>query len=201
MTIPYSYHLYHSPTQSHYYGIKFAKGCSPDTLWTTYFSSSKKVKELINKYGEDSFEAEIRKIFKTGKEALLWEHRVLTKLDAANKPNWINRHNGGKKFRSPEHHLDTTKQILRKKITGIKRSETCKAKHSTNALLREQTKRDNGWKMPRQSVEQMQQTRAQRISNGEINPYNSSRNSKMAESKKGTKRHYLPDGSFVMRKI
>ena len=34
-----------------YYGVRFAKNSSPDDLFKTYFTSSKYVRELINKYG------------------------------------------------------------------------------------------------------------------------------------------------------
>jgi Putative endonuclease segE, GIY-YIG domain len=201
MTTPFSYHLFHKPTQKHYYGIKFSKGCSPAMLWTTYFSSSLKVKELIALHGADSFEVEVRKIFKTGHQALLWEHRVLSKLDAAGRDDWLNRHNGGKKFRSPECHSDKTKETLRAKITGKKRSATTKAKQAAAATKREQERRAQNWTMPTEAKERALDTRKKRIADGTINPYSAERNAKMGASKAGTKRHYLPDGSFVMRKI
>ena len=64
-TIPFTYLIKHIPTNKYYYGVRFRKNCNPNDLWTKYFTSSKKVKLLIKKYGKKSFIFEIRKIFKT----------------------------------------------------------------------------------------------------------------------------------------
>ena len=197
-TVPYSYHLHHLPTDKHYYGIRFAKNCSPRDLWVKYFSSSKVVKKLIQTFGKESFEATVRRTFTDGASALLWEHRVLTKLHAASRSNWINRHDGGKKFRSPEHHSTETKERLRLKITGMKRSAATKEKLAASARIREDKRREEGWKMPRESIESAIKTRKARMASGEITPYSLQRNEKMSRSKTGTKRKYLPDGSFIM---
>ena len=197
MTTPFSYHLYHIPTQKHYYGIKFSKGCSPSMLWTTYFSSSIKVKELIEIYGLDSFNANVRKIFDSGTAALLWEHRVLTKLNAASRSDWLNRHNGSNKFRSPEFHSEATKKAIQAKMTGKKRSDITKAKQSAAAKIRESQRRADGWVMPRESMTQAIATRKERISAGLINPYSKEQSRKISESRTGSKRHNLPDGSFI----
>lgn len=199
-TIPFSYYLFHKPTQQHYYGIKFSKGCSPDVLWTKYFSSSRIVKQLIADYGADSFEYEVRRTFEDAKSALLWEHKVLRRLKAAERDNWINRHNGGTKFRSPTHHKPETIEKFRKKLTGIKRSEESKERYRKSAKKREELRRANNWTMPRDAISRALETRQQRIESGEINPYSEERNRKMGESKRGTKRQYLPDGSFIMVK-
>jgi len=55
--------------------------------------------------------------------------------------------------------------------------------------------------MPEDFAQRMLQTRNEKIKNGIINPYSAERNAKMSASKKGTKRQYLPDGSFIMVKI
>jgi len=199
-TIPFSYHLFHTPTQKHYYGIKYARGCNPADLWTKYFSTSASVKNLIAEYGADSFIATVRRTFSNGAKALLWEHKVLRRLNAAGRDDWINRHNGGKKFRAPEHHSNATKEILRKKITGLKRKDSTKVKLSSTALEREKLRRENDWQMPAESTSRALVTRKQRIADGTINPYSTERNKKMGDSKRGAKRKYLLDGSFIMVK-
>lgn len=73
-------------------------------------------------------------------------------------------------------------------------------KMSESAKLREEKRRQAGWKMPKESVEQALVTKNKRIESGEINPYSAARNAKMSATKKGTKRQYLPDGSFIMVK-
>ena len=51
------------PTQDRwYYGVRFAKGASPDDLWLTYFTSSKHVKEFIKHFGNPTI-IEIRNQF------------------------------------------------------------------------------------------------------------------------------------------
>lgn len=197
-TVPFSYHLYHPITKKHYYGIKYSKGCHPDDLWTKYFSSSKIVKKLIQDYGIDSFTFEVRKIFKTPKEALLWENKFLTKINAAKNPNWLNRHNGGKKFRSPLTQTEIQKIIVSKRFKNVPKSEEQKRKMSISAVRSNNKRHNSGWRMPKKSLEQMIETRKQNIIFGNINPYSIERNKKMAESKTGKKRKYLPNGKFIM---
>ena len=77
-SIPFTYLLKHIPTNKYYYGVRYRKGCHPKDLWKTYFTSSKKVKSLIKKYGKKSFIFEIRKTFKTQEQydelvSLKWE--------------------------------------------------------------------------------------------------------------------------------
>jgi hypothetical protein len=57
--IPFTYLVKHVPTNRYYYGVKIKKGCHPYDLWTKYFTSSKKVKGLIKRYGKKSFIFEI----------------------------------------------------------------------------------------------------------------------------------------------
>lgn len=95
---PFTYYLYHKPTGKKYYGVRTARGCDPKELWTTYFSSSKEVKILREQYGNDSFEWKIRKTFDSAQRALEWEEKFLTRINAAARNDWINKHNGGKNF-------------------------------------------------------------------------------------------------------
>ena len=95
MSTPFTYYLYHRPTESHYYGVRWSKHCKPSDLWTTYFSSSKSVKLLIKEYGPDSFDVEIRKTFISKEAAIKWEKTVLTRLNVLNRPNWLNKNISG----------------------------------------------------------------------------------------------------------
>lgn len=96
MTIPYTYFLLNRVTGEKYYGVRYANNCNPNELWVTYFSSSKYVKALIEKYGKDSFDYEIRKTFSSAVEARNWEERVLRKLDILNNDIWLNKNICGK---------------------------------------------------------------------------------------------------------
>jgi hypothetical protein len=195
---PYTYHLYHVPTGQHYYGARYKKDCSPNDLWTTYFSSSPVVHSLIEQYGKDSFIPKVRRTFNTSEEAVLWESKFLQKIDAQHNNKWLNRHNGSSDFRGPHRHSEASKSKIKSKITGIKRSEETKAKMRVKAIDREAKRRAEGWTMPDEAKERAMRTRQERIALGIINPYSEERNKKLAEAKRGKKRKYLPDGSFIM---
>jgi hypothetical protein len=89
--IPFTYLLKHIPTNKYYYGVKYKKGCHPNDLWTKYFTSSKKVKGLIKRYGKKSFIFEIRKTFKTQQQARNWEHKVLKRMKVIYRNDFLNQ--------------------------------------------------------------------------------------------------------------
>ena len=76
MTQPYVYILKNKENGKMYAGVRFAKNCSPADLLTTYLTSSKIVKKLLNE-NLDSFE--IYKIieFDTREESLEFEELLL----------------------------------------------------------------------------------------------------------------------------
>ena len=89
MTIPFTYLIVHKTTNKAYYGVRYAQGCDPVDLWTTYFTSSNRVKKLIETYGKDSFDVQVRKTFVDNISAVAWEQKVLSKLDLKNGI-WLN---------------------------------------------------------------------------------------------------------------
>ena len=94
MSSPYTYIVKHNPSGKIYYGCRFAKNCDPIDLWTTYFTSSKHVKALIETDGKESFTAEIRKTFDNVDQCRKWENRVLRKLDVlARQDIFLNKTN------------------------------------------------------------------------------------------------------------
>ena len=95
---PFTYVVKFKPTGQIYYGSRTKQGCQPTDLWTSYYTSSKVVRQLIEQHGKDAFEVEIRKTFSTKEQALLWEHRVLRRVDAARNPLYLNKNNGDRKF-------------------------------------------------------------------------------------------------------
>ena len=91
---PFTYLIKHVPTNRYYYGSRYSKDCHPKDLWSTYFTSSKRVKALIRKYGKKSFQFEIRKVFKTREQCINWERKVLFRLKVAYKKYFLNESNG-----------------------------------------------------------------------------------------------------------
>lgn len=97
---PYTYLIGWSYIDLWYYGSRTRVNCTPDDLWVTYFTSSKHVKALRERYGEPDV-IQIRRVFNTKQAARLCEYKVLTRINAAANPYFVNRHNAGKKFYIP----------------------------------------------------------------------------------------------------
>ncbi len=98
--LPFTYVLTFKPTGQRYYGVRYAKTAHPTQLWTTYFTSSKIIRSLVEEHGADAFEAKVRRTFSNRDSAILWESRVLRKLDASHNPLWFNQVNGDANFAS-----------------------------------------------------------------------------------------------------
>lgn len=135
---PYTYFVLHLPTGLKYYGSKYGKGSNPDTFWKPggYFTSSLKVKKLLDEYGIDSFKAEVRKVFSNPDQALKYEYKFLKKVDALNKNDWLNDNYGGEKFRHVGPASKKTLQAQRNKKqspeSNIKRSNALKGRPKTD---------------------------------------------------------------------
>lgn len=98
---PYTYALRNKINGKWYYGVKYSKDADPNTFFINYFTSSKDVKADIELYGVDSFEYEIRKIFKIDKyesrqhainSAIEWEHNVLRRMRVTYRADCYNKH-------------------------------------------------------------------------------------------------------------
>ena len=109
--IPYTYRIYHRPTKMFYYGSKTSNHrrniANPTTFWIDYFTSSKRVHQLIEQYGTHTFEIQRIKTFKTKEEAVRWEAKFLQRIDAAHRYNWLNMHNCDKEFTCKSHTTQT----------------------------------------------------------------------------------------------
>lgn len=103
MKTPYTYLIGWKSLNKWYYGVKYAKNCHPDELWVSYHTSSKDVKGLREQFGEPDV-IEVRRVFETrtntdtSDDAREWEHKVLRRIQAVRKKEWINKGNGGVEF-------------------------------------------------------------------------------------------------------
>lgn len=88
---PYTYIIRHIPSNTVYYGCRYAKGCSPDDLWKTYFTSSKYVKNLIKADGLESFVVKIRRVFSSVEKCREWESKVLKRMNVIQRKDFINK--------------------------------------------------------------------------------------------------------------
>lgn len=91
MTIycPYTYLIGWSSERVFYYGVRFAKGCHPSELWVTYKTSSNVVKNFAKRFGDPDI-IEIRKVFHSADLARTWENRVLKRINASSRTDFLN---------------------------------------------------------------------------------------------------------------
>jgi hypothetical protein len=93
---PYTYLIKHRPSGKVYYGFRSANKVDPEQdLWKQYFTSSSKVQQLIEETGVDSFDVEVRRVFETKEQAILWETRVLRRCRVLEDDRWINQNIAG----------------------------------------------------------------------------------------------------------
>jgi len=93
--IPYTYLIGWPEHNKWYYGVRYAKKCSPDDFWNPYKTSSKIVKKFVAGHGDPPVRI-IRKIFSQENNAVKlaqdWENRVLKKLKVVKDEKWLNGH-------------------------------------------------------------------------------------------------------------
>ncbi len=116
--IPYFYIIKHKPTGKYYAGCKINLEADSSNLMTDngYKTTSKVVKSLIKTDGLESFEVLRIRHFSLPEEALNYETRFLMKVNAAENPMFLNRHNGGKNFcnKGGYNLSESTKKKMRK---------------------------------------------------------------------------------------
>lgn len=87
---PYVYAIMWSDLNLAYLGVRHGKGCNPDDLWKTYFTSSRYVKELRAKHGEPDH-LEIIDTFLTGDEAIKAEYEIILDFGLHTNPVFLNK--------------------------------------------------------------------------------------------------------------
>lgn len=117
---PYCYLLKFKPEEKFYYGVKYASNSDPETFWKDYFTSSTAIWRLIEEYGLESFEFEIRKTFECQAKAREWERKVIKRMNIVRDDRFLNKHCPGEKFgfkageANPMHNKDKRVEIRRK---------------------------------------------------------------------------------------
>lgn len=94
---PFTYLIGWTALNAYYYGARTAKGCHPKDLWTTYFTSSKYVRQFRLENGEPDI-IEVRKVFSKLQYAANWEAKVLRRMHAHVNKKFINRSAGPGNF-------------------------------------------------------------------------------------------------------
>lgn len=143
MTIPYTYLIKHIPTQRVYYGVRYARGCNPTDLFIKYFTSCKRIRQLIKEdNGIQNFTYEIRRTFIDANSARVWETKVLRRMNVINDDRFFNQTNNISI--APRYGADNHMYGTISKSRGIPRTEEVKQKiaNSQRGKIRsEQTKK------------------------------------------------------------
>lgn len=90
MSIPYTYLIGWSKYNTYYYGVRYSASCNPDELWKTYFTSSKYVKHFFAEHGAPDI-IDVRKTFTDSQSARMWEHKVLRRIKAVYRLDFLNK--------------------------------------------------------------------------------------------------------------
>lgn len=75
-----------------YYGVRYKDGVTPDSLGTTYFSSSRYVKKFIDENGLPDI-MQVRKMFTCKVKARKWEDVVIRRMGIVYDERWLNKSN------------------------------------------------------------------------------------------------------------
>jgi len=86
---PFVYVIKHISSGKRYCGVKFSKGCSPSDMLTTYFTSSKIIKQMISD-GEE-FIIDIIIVCDSKDDAIELEEFILTEANAHLSDEWFNQ--------------------------------------------------------------------------------------------------------------
>ena len=98
-------------------GVRYARGCHPDDLWTKYFTSSKYVSKFREEHGEPDV-IEVRQTFNDSLQAREWEHKVLRRLGAVKSERWLNKTDLSVPFRLGYLHSDESKLKISRALSG-----------------------------------------------------------------------------------
>lgn len=130
----YTYLIGWSKHNRFYYGARWAKDCSPDDLWNTYFTSSNHVKAFRKEHGEPDV-IQVRKVFDDVNKCKLHERKALEKLNVLNSDKWLNKNINGMFLPTGP----MSEETKRKKVASFKRTMKGRgtrigAKHTLEAI-------------------------------------------------------------------
>lgn len=101
---PYTYLVKFKPTGKVYYGSRCQNYTKlnrtpANDFWHVYTTSSNTINNLIDEYGKDAFEYEIRRTFESVEEMSAWETKVLKRCRVLERQDvWMNSNIAGKKI-------------------------------------------------------------------------------------------------------
>ena len=168
MKTPYFYIIEHLPTHTYYAGCKINCKADSSNFMTErgYQTSSSIIKNLIIKNGLAAFKIIKIKHFNEPKDALTYEMRFLTKVNAAENIMFYNRHNGGSTFVNKGGYKlsESTKQKMRKPksketIEKQNQEKRSRSKEVYKKMVATRKSRYDTWHTPEQ-IERIKQHNA-----------------------------------------
>src|SRR5208337_785313 len=75
-----------------YYGCRYAKKSDPSELWVKYKTSSLHIKRFVAKHGDPNV-IQIRRLFNDPWKCILYEQKVLRRLDVEHDKRFLNAKN------------------------------------------------------------------------------------------------------------
>lgn len=88
----FTYLLGWTSQKKYYYGVRYKEQVTLDTVGTTYFSSSKYVKDHIEIFGRPDV-VYIRRTFSNKLDAKRWEEKVIRRMGCVKSEMWLNKGN------------------------------------------------------------------------------------------------------------
>ena len=125
----YTYFLKWSKTGMKYYGARWSANASPSDLCTKYFTSSAYVHRYIEDNGLPDI-IQIRKHFSNHIAVQQWENKVIRRLKAVQRPDFLNKNQGAKGWNPSDPEI---RAKISKALTGRKMSDDFKRKCSDGA--------------------------------------------------------------------
>jgi len=147
--MPFTYLIGWTNLNKWYYGVRWAKGSSAETLWLEYKTSSKYVKAFFQQHGDPDV-IQIRKRFTDKNKARLFESRVLKHLNYrdpfGSNSKWLNRttnksiHNATPYIRTPQQRHELSQRLKNRPLSEERRQKISKAntgkKHSSKTKIK-----------------------------------------------------------------
>ena len=174
---PYTYLIGWTTQHKFYYGVRYAKNCSPTELWNKYFTSSKEVAAMKTIYGDPDI-IQIRKVFLTKEHARLWENKVLRRLKVVSREDFLNKNDAP----APPINNRVMSDITKTKISTVHKGKPKSEEHKQK--IREarakQVNTRKGQHATEETKQKIREARAKQIITTETRD-------KMSASRKGEK--------------
>lgn len=136
---PYLYSLLWTEHNIGYVGVRYAQGCHPSDLWTTYFTSSNYVKAFRETYGDPDC-IDIIDTFLTCQEAIDAEYNHISTFELHMNSAFLNKNAGGCVIWDDEMraaHKLRMRRVLNRPATREKMSQKAKERCANPVLVRE----------------------------------------------------------------